>query len=69
MIELRWLKYEATRVSPFSPDYKQYYPTKKLQYRYQLAITELPGGNWSQWQDVPTIDEEPIYQPLSERCR
>jgi len=67
MIELRWVRFTATRRNSLGDSYD--YKEKKLQYRYELVITEFPGGNWSDWQEVPTVELEEPITPLQARCR
>ena len=58
MLELRWLEKERP-IDAFviegsvSPTYRV------LQYRVATEAFGLPVGAWSEWQDVPTVKDQP----------
>ena len=59
--EFRWL--DKTKNKRYGPQY-----VLKLQYRYSLIVNSYPGykpernyeEKWSDWQDVPVIEETPL---------
>jgi hypothetical protein len=68
MIELRWVRFTATRRNSLGDSYD--YKEKKLQYRQSLNYPDtVIAGDWTPWQEVPTVELEEPITPLQARCR